>query len=445
MVNIWKRLTNLGANENMPILQVRTIRTVNAVSIVAIPLIIAAWMVRLSEGIIFNNFFYPIFILSAFVPLISNIKGKFELAKVSQLLITVIFMTYVSIQNLKIGLNNHPEIVLIGYSSVIILAFDRWGQIVAFVFNFLAYFSVVVFSMTLNEQSWVNLIPNGINSFAAFAIVFLITSVYKRDYIYSQAELLKKNKVLENQSRKISEQAEKLAALNEFKVQLFSIISHDMRGPLQAVNSYFQLLENEDLSKDEFEEILPFLSENVFKTSNLMENMLIWAKSQLKGQSLLIEPVNIKSLVSETLNLLNAQIEKKSLQVSLNVDDKSIINGDRNMLALIIRNVISNAIKFSNIGGRIEINLTNNEEIATLKISDNGIGINKKDLKFIFTEESTNRNGTMMEAGTGLGLKFCKAFVEKMNGDLHLESEENVGTKISIELPVKAENPATVE
>ena len=115
------------------------------------------------------------------------------------------------------------------------------------------------------------------------------------------------------------------------------------------------------------------------------------------------------------------------------------------MLALIIRNVISNAIKFSNIGGRIEINLTNNEEIATLKISDNGIGINKKDLKYIFTEESTNRNGTMMEVGTGLGLKFCKEFVEKMNGELHLESEENVGTEISIELPVKAENPATVE
>ena len=269
----------------MPILQVRTVRTVNAVSIVAIPLIITAWMVRLSEGIIFNNFFYPIFILSAFVPLVSNIKGKFELAKVSQLLITVIFMTYVSIQNLKIGLNNHPEIVLIGYSSVIILAFDRWGQIVAFVFNFLAYFSVVVFSMTLNEQPWINLIPNGINSFAAFAIVFLITSVYKRDYIYSQAELLKKNKVLENQSQKISEQAEKLAALNEFKVQLFSIISHDMRGPLQAVNSYFQLLENEDLSKDEFEEILPFLSENVFKTSNLMENMLICKKPTQRAKS----------------------------------------------------------------------------------------------------------------------------------------------------------------
>lgn len=443
MSNMWQRLTNIGVKENLSILQVRTVRTVNAVSLVAMPLIFAAWMVRLAEGVMFNILFNPLLLIFATFPILFNHKGKYELAKVSQLLITVVFMTTVSIQNLKIGLNNHPEIVLLGFAAVIILVFDGSNQKIASTLNFFGYLSVHVYSIYVDGDPWLNLLSNTINSIAGFSIVIMVTYVYKRDYINSQDLLLRKNLVLENQAKQITEQSEKLEALNDFKNQLFSIISHDMRGPLQSVNSYFQLLQNNELSKDELDEILPSLAENVFKTSDLLENMLIWAKSQLKGQYLLIEPVNISNLITDTLNLLKSQIEKKSLQITVNSIDDSVLDCDRNMMALIIRNIISNAIKFSNIGGRIDIDFTVNEQNGFLKISDNGIGINKKDLKYIFTEDSANRNGTMMEVGTGLGLKFCKAFVEKMGGELSLESKENVGTKVSIELPAKIENPTT--
>ena len=444
MRKIWNRLSSIGAKEDMHIIEIRTIRTVNAVSIVAIPLIIAAWMVRLSEGAIFNHLFYPTFLLSAFVPLTANFKGKYQLAKISQLLITTIFMSYVSIQNLKIGINNHPEVVLIGYAAVIVLIFDNWVQIVAYFINFIAYFSVVIFTMSLNQEPWVNLIPNGINSFAAFSIIILITSVYKRDYINSQSLLLHKNQVLEHQSKKISEQSEKLTALNEFKNQLFSIISHDMRGPLHSVNSYFQLMQKEKFSKEEFEQILPILSENIKKTSDLMENMLTWAKSQLKGQNIRIEHVNVKELVKQILSLLKPQIDNKSLIINMKIDNEDILKTDKNMLSLIIRNILANAIKFSNVSGRIEIDFIPNNETSMIRVSDNGVGMSTQDFSLLFSDQSKQRNGTMMEKGTGLGLKFCKAFVEKLNGELKIESERNVGTTLIVMLPHKKENPEAV-
>jgi two-component system sensor histidine kinase/response regulator len=443
VIKFWNSLTNLGIKEGMSILEVRTIRTVNAVSLVALPLILAAWVVRLSEGIIFNIYFNPLLFIFASFPILFNKYGKYETAKISQLLVTVIFMTTVSIQNFKIGLSNHPEVVLIGYSAVIILMYDGYKQILAFLFNFLSYLFILAYFIYFNGDEWNNFIPNSINSIAAFSVIYIVTTVYKKDYQTSQLQLLTKNIELETQAEKITQQASKLSALNDFKNQLFSIISHDMRGPLNSVNSYFQLMQSKDISKEEFDQLLPSLSNNVFKASDLMDNMLIWAKSQLKGQQIKIEQINVNNQIEEVLTLLKTQAKNKSLIISKKINEEYVINADKNMLALIIRNILTNSIKFSNIGGRIEIEFINNNHISTLKFSDNGIGISESELKTIFSEDSDHRDGTQLEAGTGLGLKFCKSFVEKMNGELTIESKQNVGTTITVILPHKIENPTT--
>ena len=235
-------------------------------------------------------------------------------------------------------------------------------------------------------------------------------------------------------------QKAELEANNKAKDKFFSIIAHDLKGPLGSIIQLGELMgEDEDILNGEFKEvIIKSLQSSSRKTYDLLDNLLQWASSEtglLKSNAQLI---SLKEIAEANSILLEEKIQNKEINLKLNLDPDSIIFADENMINTIVRNLISNAVKFTPNKGSIEITAFKNqsERLCTLQIRDNGVGIKKEAIHKIFSIDSDYfTKGTNNESGTGLGLKLCKEFVDKNNGTIRVESEENKGTAFTISFP----------
>ncbi|WP_276360594.1 histidine kinase N-terminal 7TM domain-containing protein [Daejeonella sp. H1SJ63] len=234
---------------------------------------------------------------------------------------------------------------------------------------------------------------------------------------------------------KIRTQSEQLQATNKLKDRLFSIISHDLRGPLINLNDIIKLLNEGAISDEEFHAFIPVLSRNIGYTTGLLENLLFWSRSQLQGE--MINPVhfNLKEVCDNILHLFENAIAEKMLKVENNIDESCIVYADKDMIQLVMRNLISNAAKFSKRGGSIILSSGTEGEYSVICCRDTGVGISEANQKKLFEQETFTTPGTENEQGTGLGLLLCKDFVEKNGGTIRVESELNKGSKFCIKIP----------
>ena len=242
-----------------------------------------------------------------------------------------------------------------------------------------------------------------------------------------------------NTENQVRMQAKQLLALNKLKDRLFSIISHDLRSPLINLFEMIKMMDDELITPQEFSVLLPQLSKNVGYTSGLLENLLYWSKSQLQGE--VIKPVdfNVRSMSENILHLFERSIAEKQINLQNNIDKDTKINADQDMIQLVIRNLISNAVKFSNRGGKIMLNSFTDSRFTRLSVEDDGVGISGEDLNKLFEIETFTTRGTDNEQGTGLGLLLCKDFIEKNNGRIWVESTLSKASKFFIELPAIGE------
>jgi len=242
-----------------------------------------------------------------------------------------------------------------------------------------------------------------------------------------------------NTENQVRQQAKELLALNKLKDRLFSIISHDLRSPLVNLFDLIKMMDNEVITPQEFSILIPQLSKNVGYTSGLLENLLFWSKSQLQGE--VIKPVNIdvRAVSENILHLFERSIIEKKISVNNKVDEGSTIYADQGMIQLVIRNLVSNAVKFSNRNGKINLSSFSDGHFTRLCVEDDGVGISEEDLIKLFEIETFTTRGTDNEQGTGLGLLLCKDFIEKNNGRIWVESALLKGSKFFIELPATGE------
>jgi PAS domain S-box-containing protein len=237
---------------------------------------------------------------------------------------------------------------------------------------------------------------------------------------------------IENQVRIQSDQ---LIAMNKLKDRLFSIIAHDLRGPLINLNEVIKMLNSGIITDAEFKLFIPKLSNNIGYTTGLLENLLFWSRSQLQGE--IIKPVyfNIKGITDNIIALFESAIKDKDIITENNLDPFSLVYADIDMIQLIVRNLISNAVKFSKHGGSIKITSKIKENFFVNCISDSGVGISEENQRKLFEQETFTTRGTDNEEGTGLGLLLCKDFIEKNGGKIWVESEIGVGTKFFVQIP----------
>ncbi|WP_375559432.1 7TM diverse intracellular signaling domain-containing protein [Bernardetia sp. OM2101] len=230
-----------------------------------------------------------------------------------------------------------------------------------------------------------------------------------------------------------------LQRLNDTKDKLFSIISHDLRSPFAQLKGILDLFEKGGISEAELKYFLPEIIKNVNYTSDLLNNLVYWAKSQMSGLHADPEEFNIYKLVANKENLFDKEIKGKDLSFTNQVVQETIVYADKNMIDLVIRNLVANAIKFCR---KTDTILVKSEETANdfliVRVVDTGIGISVQNKKKIFNEENFTTLGTHKEKGTGIGLKLCKEFIEGNGGKIWIDSEEGKGTIFSFSLPTKA-------
>lgn len=264
------------------------------------------------------------------------------------------------------------------------------------------------------------------------------------DYItkpFKKEELLVRLKThldLRQATEKIAQQATKLKELNNTKDQMFSIISHDLRSPLAGLKNMLDLLTDKETPTDQDfrESAINIMKTTTDSTVNLLENLLFWARSQRGDLEVNIESYDLHAIIEENIELANNTIHQKSLEVRNELPEYELIQGDLNLTRTIIRNLLNNAIKFTQSGGSITFSSKHDDGHVNLFVTDTGVGITEENLKKLFkNDEQFTTYGTNNEKGSGLGLKLCKSFAEKQAGSLSVKSQKDKGTTFILSLP----------
>lgn len=238
-------------------------------------------------------------------------------------------------------------------------------------------------------------------------------------------------------NERLKNQALELQSLNNLKDKYFSIISHDLKGPVFGIKELIHLTNTGMVSKEEFMDMLPEVSRNMEQVAMLLENLLAWSSSQLKGGEIVTaEEFDILKILIQQKSLLERIANEKKIEIVINVQAKSLVKVDKNMIELVVRNILSNAIKFSDNGSKIMITSHDEENCVKICIEDSGKGISKENLLKIQNGISFTTIGQNKESGTGLGLLLVKEYVQKNNGELEVHSEVEKGTKFCLKLPI---------
>ncbi len=233
-----------------------------------------------------------------------------------------------------------------------------------------------------------------------------------------------------NRTLKALERSEReLKALNTTKDKLFSIIAHDLRTPLNNFLSLLELTRDDLLSEEEFRELLKDLSQSVFFNYQLLDNLLHWARNQMQLEVAERRAFFINPLIENNLRLFGKEAVLKQLKLESRVEDGCQVMADQHMIDLVLRNLLANAIKFTEPGGTIRL-ATEKVGEAALKVfvTDSGVGISQTALARILGEEQYSTRGTRNEKGTGLGLLLCREYIEKNGGTLQIESQIGKGS-----------------
>jgi two-component system sensor histidine kinase/response regulator len=232
---------------------------------------------------------------------------------------------------------------------------------------------------------------------------------------------------------------ELLQTINAEKDKFFSILAHDLKGPLSAFLDATQILAEEiqNMTLEEIKDITINMKESASNIYGLLENLLEWSRLKRGRMEFNPEKINVKQKITACIEVLKESARKKDIKITYSLQDDVVINADLHMFETIVRNLVSNAIKFTPKSGEIFVSATSRPDMTTVvAIHDTGIGMTKELISRLFLlNEKTNRKGTDGEPSTGLGLLLCKEFCEKHGGKIWVESEVGKGSTFSFMIP----------
>ncbi len=253
-------------------------------------------------------------------------------------------------------------------------------------------------------------------------------------------EINEKNAILLDQTEEMKSQRDELDATNSVKDKLFSILSHDLRSPFSTMKGFIELikLKFDDYSDKEVKDMIEIINDSADNMFYLLDNLLSWSRSQRGILSVHPKMTNLVDLINNKIELLNYQAINKNIQLDFGCGTEGILMElDSDLMNMVIQNLLTNAIKFTPMGGEIEVNCTIEDKHLIIYVRDNGIGISEEDTEKLFNANvHFSTSGTKNEKGTGLGMIICKDFVELHHGEIWVESELGKGSTFFIKLPL---------
>ncbi|OQY05036.1 MAG: hypothetical protein B6I20_01945 [Bacteroidetes bacterium 4572_117] len=269
------------------------------------------------------------------------------------------------------------------------------------------------------------------------------TPLVNSDGTISKLEMFRDITDRKHAEQEIQKQNKQLKELNSTKDKFFSIISHDLKSPFNAILGFSKILlrKHKEYDDEKREEVINLVNKSAKNAFKLLENLLTWSLSQSGKMAFMPEKLHLKILLHEAIFELQAVADKKGIQVFEKVSDDELIYADNNLITTILRNLISNAIKFTNKNGIVVIasEKQKGDDFVKISVTDTGVGIPKDTIDGLFgIDKNTSTEGTENETGTGLGLILCKEFTEKHGGEIWVESEIGKGSSFYFTIPCKS-------
>lgn len=268
-------------------------------------------------------------------------------------------------------------------------------------------------------------------------VTYLIIKFVRRSYDIERKVAEEKTIAIEISKEQILLQKDQLEQSNIEKNKLMSIISHDLRTPLINIKNYLELLQANEVDSTE----RPVLESTLLKSTNnavdMLSGLLHWSKSQMEGSSVKLLEVNLLEVLLGTIEMEQTHALKKEITLNHAISPQLKVMADVDMLQLVIRNLISNAVKFTPQGGLVDINAQVEGEECKITVKDNGQGILPEKLEKIFSIKAEPAYGTHNEKGIGLGLVLCKEFIERQGGRITFESKIGQGSSFFVFIPLK--------
>jgi two-component system sensor histidine kinase/response regulator len=448
-VESWYEINSIGAIEGMEELEIRKLRIFNQLNFLGI---ITGVTVPIS-GIFTDSRLPAMTWLVACAPAMISVLVLWlnYLRKYEQAII-VYFIFYPVVTSLVYlgGLNLGIELFFILYGILSVFFIQSISHMLFSIgLSMVSYFMLdVVLKHYQYQLELKNYLFYLFNQVIAIAFIFYGLYLIKEENTGYQWSILRKNRELhrnnleiQKQKMEIADKAElleektqQLTELNSLKNKLFSVISHDLKTPMYALRNLFQNVQEYNLPAEEIKNLLPDVVNELNYTTGLMENLLQWAKSQMQSNAVRPQKLEVVNLINEVTQLLKIQAEAKNIRLESQVDQQFQVYADRDMVNLVLRNLVANAIKFTPAKGKIIIRAQEKRSFIEISVTDNGVGISDENIDKLFNEYYTSK-GTANESGTGLGLMLCKEFLAKNGGQMKVQSQEGKGSTFSFTLP----------
>jgi len=371
-----------------------------------------------------------IFLLQSLLYYLSRFKGKQKLAiTISGWEIHILLaLNYFLNQGIK-----GPTLLL--YTATLffitVISYRNW-LIYVFLGNALLI-GVLILSEYLDPDLLLTDYPNREAFFIDTYFTYLITI----SLIYTGISYLLRSYI--RQRKMLIEKAEALRKTNEEKDKLFSIISHDLRTPLANVHQYLEMMGTLNMDREEKKNIENKLLDITRNTQELLTNLLYWSKNQMESPHINLRPIHLTKEVLLTIEHLRLIATRKGITLHHHFKESMVILADQDMLNLIIRNILYNAVKFTPVAGKISFTARQQDDCCLISIQDNGQGIPAEKQNQLFDFNTESSLGTNNEKGTGIGLMLCWEYMQLQNGKIWFESEESYGTTFYLSFPIARE------
>jgi signal transduction histidine kinase len=435
-----KKILDIGIEANMPIPEQRKRRLLNFLAALLLFIQPFAIILYIFELNLWGIFFSCLDGLGSGLALYLQYKGKFSAARI------FLFVYYPLSLFIQIVALITPEIQLFWVTGLIGISFlfDESaslrkafyvyiGMLMIGSYAYMNYQSIK--TSPTPEQLFGLLFTSGVVALLCIS-TYQILSFFIQNTEYFQKQTEEKNQEILRQNEEITQQAEYLEDMNKMKNRLFSIIAHDLRNPVVALRNTIDILDPNILTTSELGTIKEELLRQFNSVDFTMSNLLTWTRGQMIGESLHPAPINLWEIVESNAKFFEALLKAKILILVNCLPQSTEAYADLNHVRFIFRNLMNNAIKFSEKESVITIFCQEKQDNIEIGVRDKGIGIGREKQKKLFQVQTNySTEGTAGEKGTGLGLVLCKEFVEKNGGKIWVESEIGKGSTFYFTLP----------
>jgi len=413
-IHYWNNIVNVGVHPAMPYIESRRTMLLNLLALPCIPFMFFYSVLNAFQGRYLLSALNVSTTLAAITVLLLHKYRLYLSARVVLIFFSAALYTFTGLY-----FHNGAEYFLLNILVITILIYDNKWIVGCLGVLIIAAFMLIVFM----PQSWYLAPPvptERVWSNVAVALVFLVVALSFFKHVQSDYQ------------QEIEKQHQELLAMNKDKEKLFSIVAHDIRSPLATLESLLDMFQKGQYPRDDMEEAAAILHSKVSQLGGTLDNVLRWSSRSMKGIQTRPRHFLLAPVMTEVLHFFKLIIEQKDIGVDVQVPVNMALYADRDQVSVILRNLFSNALKFSYSGSKIKVVALQTDRQVSISVTDYGTGMSLLQLKTLFTSQQHPAYGTAGERGTGLGLILCREFAEQNNGVIDVESTAESGTTFTL-------------